>query len=901
MKRGISLFLALALAAALALPAGAAEDRSFSDVEGHYAKEAVETWSSCGVLKGYLDGTFRPDAPVTRSELAAVLDRVMGYQNTVENTFADVPDKAWYTQNILHLAAEGIFQGSKGGRMLPTVSMTRQEAFTALARSLCLEESKNAPGFADDEDIADWAKGYAAAMREAGYIKGDKADAIHPGDPITRAEVATVLSRMAAAFVNKDGTYSADCAGNLIVNAQDVHLKDMAIEGDLIVADGVGNGDVSLEKVTVKGDIILRGCGENSFHILPGCTVKNIIVTKTTNGRIRLVNESGKTIPMVYISDGRDGVTLDGGELGSVIIACDAPVTINTEKVDTVSVNDSAKVTVAKGSTISSLEVTSAAEDAQITVEGKVNKVTNDAGVKIDNKGAAGSPGGSGSGSGTSGGGGSSGGSSTPSKPITLTKVSLQLLAPSFGNVPDTADVLDKGCSAKTEWFNADGSAPTYRWKEDSTARDTFTADHAYQAVVTLKPTSGYVFEDTVQISVTDGNGSAFTPAKSEKNGDNWVVTMVYEKTQHQDPVSGVTVVAPAAVDLGGSAVLKVSYWNNLLVGPDNFAYQWYKCGDASGNEKAPIPGATGKEYTIPAADTQTEGNIYYCCDMTILGKVYPSSVRAIEVHNALDAGTIPIPTLEKAPFVDSSGRWVTVEVGDLMCHKDVSYCVTVKTEIKKKGGAGLGASAGLCRFDYQTVPEDGHVSWRLDLTDSASQFIFAMLKAKLSYDLELGEVTVTVSPELKGSELPELAQERTFDMTGQGTFRIFAPTDNIPDELWQGPPRTLQLVVRSATGTFVDKTDPANDPVPTEKYEQVMAIFRTSQNWIDGVSEGHWESDWNGRLYVPRAWLDGFETGSSMPQVICVFYAADPSTGEMNAYGAELKMGNIIFEPENE
>ena len=896
MKRILSLTLALTMCLGLALPARAAE--GFSDLEGHYARTAVKAWSERGVLEGYPDGTFRPDGQVTRAELAVVLDRVMGYQNMAENTYTDMSDKAWYAPSILHLTAEGIFQGRKAGQMMPKSAVTRQEAFAALARCLGLEAGQSAPDFTDDADIAPWAVGYVSAMKEAGYIRGDKkTGAIRPDDPITRAELVTILDRMAPGFINEDGEYSEDCQGNLIVNARDVTLKEMTVAGDLIVADGVGDGDVYLEKVTVEGDVILRGCGENSFHILPGCDVKNIIVTKTTGGMIRLVNESGKTIPMIFVNDGKAGVTLDGDALGEVVIACDAPVTVAAKSVKTLSVTGGAKLTVNKGSTVSSLELAESAKTAQVTVEGRVSRLTNDAGVKVD-KQNGGSVGGSSSGGSSSGGSssGGSGGGSTAA-PKTVSEAKLQLLAPAFGNIPDEADVLGVGYSAKTEWFNADGSAPSYRWKADSTDKDTFTADQAYQAVVTLGPVTNYVFADSLKVSVTDGNGNEFLPAKSEKSGNNWVVTMVYEKTEHREPVSGVTVVAPAAVSPGTTAKLEVSYWNNLLVDPETFSYQWYQCDNAEGGRKTPITGATAREYTVPAGDTRTEGILYYCCDVTAGGKTCPSAVKAVEIRDILDADTIPIPTVGSELTVDESGRRMTVELGELMCHKDVSYSVEVNAKVQKKDGTELGGSVTVVYIDSDTIPENGAVSVGLDLVDFVNEYVFTMLRAGLCYDIELGEVTVTVRPALQNAEVADKVGERKLDMTGKGVFHVFSTDSGSADEPWQGPPKSLQLVINGSTGTFQDKTDP--DPVPTGVYEQVRVAFCMGTGWVS-LLPGSQDSYWNGALPVPENWLEGFGTGESMAQVICAFYAlGEPGEG-MKVYGMELTNLNIIFQPGN-
>ena len=81
-----ALILVWTVACAASVSAWAAEP-GYPDAQGHYAQKAIETWSGYGVLKGYPDGSFQPDRTISRAELAAVLDRVMGYQNRGENIY----------------------------------------------------------------------------------------------------------------------------------------------------------------------------------------------------------------------------------------------------------------------------------------------------------------------------------------------------------------------------------------------------------------------------------------------------------------------------------------------------------------------------------------------------------------------------------------------------------------------------------------------------------------------------------------------------------------------------------------------------------------------------------------------------------------------------------------------
>ena len=140
--------LTLSMLCTVILPAQAAQ-AEYTDVKGHYAQKAIETWSDYGVLKGYPDGTFQPNGTVTRAEFAVVLDRIMGYRRIAENTFTDLSEDQWYTRPILRLVAEGVFT-QQAGAMEPNQLITRQETFAALARFFALEESDKATVFYDD-------------------------------------------------------------------------------------------------------------------------------------------------------------------------------------------------------------------------------------------------------------------------------------------------------------------------------------------------------------------------------------------------------------------------------------------------------------------------------------------------------------------------------------------------------------------------------------------------------------------------------------------------------------------------------------------------------------------------------------------------------------------------------
>ena len=111
-----------ALLAAQAAPAMAAEDLS-----GHWAAEALAIWQEHGILLGDDLGNLNPDKPITRAEMAVILDRVMEYQVQGENHYTDL-DHSWYTDAILGASAAGVIAGYEDGSVKPGANISRQEA-----------------------------------------------------------------------------------------------------------------------------------------------------------------------------------------------------------------------------------------------------------------------------------------------------------------------------------------------------------------------------------------------------------------------------------------------------------------------------------------------------------------------------------------------------------------------------------------------------------------------------------------------------------------------------------------------------------------------------------------------------------------------------------------------------
>ena len=228
---------------------------AFTDTTGHWAESAVNKWSQeYGVLQGYDDGSFRPDASITRGAFAGILDRFLQFQAAAPaGTFSDTKGSRW-EDSILKLNAAGVYLGSEG-KALPGDSITRQQAMTMVARAFQLGGADNALTYHDEAQIAGYARPYIAELTARGWITDTAEGSFRPTEPLTRAELVNLLNNMIQVLIQTSGSYSSNVEGSLLINAAGgAELSNMTVTGDLLIAPGV-TGAVTLDNVTVTGEI----------------------------------------------------------------------------------------------------------------------------------------------------------------------------------------------------------------------------------------------------------------------------------------------------------------------------------------------------------------------------------------------------------------------------------------------------------------------------------------------------------------------------------------------------------------------------------------------------------------------------------------------------------------------
>lgn len=173
---------------------------SFTDIEGHWAQQAILEAASRGLFSGNPDGTFAPERVITRAELAVVVAKALdlspdGGANLSFKDAWQIP--AWAGEAVAALVQREIMQGRSDGTFGPQAPVTREETAVVLIRALCLTQEAEAtdgkPGFADDDQISSWALSFVALARQKGLFGGDPQGHFFPRQSLKRGEAAQVM------------------------------------------------------------------------------------------------------------------------------------------------------------------------------------------------------------------------------------------------------------------------------------------------------------------------------------------------------------------------------------------------------------------------------------------------------------------------------------------------------------------------------------------------------------------------------------------------------------------------------------------------------------------------------------------------------------------------------------
>ena len=194
---GFLLAAAVLSAGVMAVAAATVGDTGFSDVDaGSWYADAVEYVRENGLMSGITATTFNPEGTTSRGQIAAILYRAAESPAVSGGTdFSDVEETAYYADAIRWASANGVVTGYADGTFRPDAPVTRQQMAAILWRYAGRPAAEAGTDFADESVISDYASTAMDWARSSGLISGRPGNMFDPYGRATRAQTAVILFR----------------------------------------------------------------------------------------------------------------------------------------------------------------------------------------------------------------------------------------------------------------------------------------------------------------------------------------------------------------------------------------------------------------------------------------------------------------------------------------------------------------------------------------------------------------------------------------------------------------------------------------------------------------------------------------------------------------------------------
>jgi len=189
----------------------------FSDIAQHWASKCIVALATQNVIKGYPNGTFRPQAVVSRAEFAALMQKALPQLPAVREAiaFIDVPPEFWASDAIAWVSERGLFSGYGDGRFLPNQTISRVQALVVLVAGISAKPASETTSqletaaaaqkrqqqieqnFIDASEIPAYARESVGMALEYALLESlPEPRALLPNQSASRGEVAALLCQM---------------------------------------------------------------------------------------------------------------------------------------------------------------------------------------------------------------------------------------------------------------------------------------------------------------------------------------------------------------------------------------------------------------------------------------------------------------------------------------------------------------------------------------------------------------------------------------------------------------------------------------------------------------------------------------------------------------------------------
>ncbi|OGX68538.1 MAG: hypothetical protein A2189_07025 [Paenibacillus sp. RIFOXYA1_FULL_44_5] len=168
----------------------------FTDISGHWAQGAIIDLYNRKLVSGFTDYTFRPDNSITRAEASVILVRAFRITQTSQPYFTDLPPDHWAYSSIAKAYAAGIINGYPNNTFQPDEPLTRMEMAAMIDHALGIDSQQQGQSPYSDVDANFWGADILMQLKQLGLVSGYPDGTFHPNQTATRAEFAVLIDKI---------------------------------------------------------------------------------------------------------------------------------------------------------------------------------------------------------------------------------------------------------------------------------------------------------------------------------------------------------------------------------------------------------------------------------------------------------------------------------------------------------------------------------------------------------------------------------------------------------------------------------------------------------------------------------------------------------------------------------
>jgi hypothetical protein len=308
--------------------------KHFIDVpDGYWAKDAIEYSATANIVNGYPDGTFRPDSPISRAELSAILVRVKDLklaEALSQSVFKDVKPSHWAAKYVWAAKYENFITGYPNQTFKPANKITRAEGTSLFARF----EKLQLPDYIVERPFPDiatrhWAAKEIQAAGSFGFLKYLEGMYFRPNRPMSRAEAVAMLTKTTVGKAKIDDFFKY----NVTIVEGPYPFKDFYVASNPTDTNTTKTKQKTLTKVTKEtatktstkakessSSLTQQQYAQARLERLKKIKVylkesRGVYIT----GKTTMPNESGKAMQVYILSDGNFMLIQDSGTKVSAV------------------------------------------------------------------------------------------------------------------------------------------------------------------------------------------------------------------------------------------------------------------------------------------------------------------------------------------------------------------------------------------------------------------------------------------------------------------------------------------------------------------------------------------------------------------------------------------------------